>query len=144
MTSHSSDPNLVIGTFFATTTSPPFCIHRRDVDRAIKQAIKTLGLTSYGYTPELVSTHSYRAGGAMAMHLQGISRDTIRKMGRWSSDTFLIYIHKQISAFATNISKIMSRDLVYKKVQGNQRTLAHMPAHRPTVAPTLLRAQRTT
>jgi hypothetical protein len=46
-----------------------------------------------GFTAAFVSSHSLRAGGAMAMKLNGEDRDTIRKQqGRWlgSSDTFLV------------------------------------------------------
>ncbi len=45
------------------------------------------------------------AGTTMAMHLNGVQHDTIQKMGRWSSNTFLMYIHKQILAFSAGLSK---------------------------------------
>jgi hypothetical protein len=50
-----------------------------------------------------ISSHSLRAGGAL--HLNNIPTHTIRKMGRWSSDTFLDYIHKQIAELAATINK---------------------------------------
>ena len=46
---------------------------------------------------DLVGDHSLRAGGAMALKLHGYDDTTIMKMGRWTSLTFLEYIHNQIS-----------------------------------------------
>ena len=54
----------------------------------------------------------------MAMHLNGVSRDTIRKMGRWSSDTFLMYIHEQISAFSVGVSKKMAKEIGWHNIEG--------------------------
>jgi len=54
----------------------------------------------------------------MAMHLNKIDRDTIRKMGRWSSDTFLMYIHEQISAFSLGVSKKMSTEIGWHNIEG--------------------------
>ena len=56
-----------------------------------------------------VSTHSLRSGGATAMFLNGVDEITIKKMGRWSSDTFLIYIQEQLSLFSKGISEKMSK-----------------------------------
>jgi hypothetical protein len=65
----------------------------------IKTAVCALKLDEKGFPPESVSSHSLLVVGAMAMHLNNIDRDKIRKQGRWSLDTFLMYIHEQISAF---------------------------------------------
>ena len=54
----------------------------------------------------------------MAMHLNGIHRDTIRKQGRWSSDTFLMYIHEQISAFSAGLSAKMSQHIGWFNIAG--------------------------
>ena len=64
----------------------------------------------------------------MAMHLNGVSRDTIRKMGRWSSDTFLMYIHEQISAFSTGVSKKMATEIGWHNVEGPVVTDGHTAA----------------
>jgi hypothetical protein len=45
----------------------------------------------------------------MAMHLNNIDRDKIRKQGPWSSDTFLMFIHEQISTFSTGLAMKMSQ-----------------------------------
>ena len=88
------------------------------INTAVKTATKALKLHLCGFTANLVSSHSLRAGGAMAMKLNGEDRDTIRKQGRWSSDTFLMYIHEQIAAFSTGISKRMSRHIPFINLKG--------------------------
>jgi hypothetical protein len=77
----------------------------------IKSAVCALNLDKKGFPPEAVSSHLLRTGGAMAMHNNDIDRDKIQKQGRWSSDTFLIYIHEQISAFLAGLSAKMSRNI---------------------------------
>jgi hypothetical protein len=86
----------------------------------VKSAVRSLGLDKKGFPPEAVSSHSLRAGGAMAMHLNHIDRDTIRKQGRWSSDTFLMYIHEQIAAFSAGLSSKMSRNIGWFNMEGPQ------------------------
>ena len=79
------------------------------MNKAVKTATKALKLHLCGFSADLVSSHSLPAGGAKAMkELNGEDRDTIRKQGRWSSDTFLMYIHEQIAAFSSGIYKRMS------------------------------------
>ena len=47
----------------------------------IKAAVIAMGLDKKGFPPNSISSHSLHAGGAMAMHLNGIPRDTIHKQG---------------------------------------------------------------
>ena len=54
----------------------------------------------------------------MAMHLNGCTTLDIQKQGRWSSTTFLDYIHEQISAFAAGVSERMSRDIPFHHIAG--------------------------
>ena len=88
------------------------------ISKAIKLAAGEVGLCRLGYEPDDVSSHSLRAGGAMAMHLNKIDTITIRKMGRWKSDTFLMYIHEQISAFAAGVSLKMSNAIPFRHIAG--------------------------
>ena len=89
-----------------------------DINKAIKLAVTSLGLEKKGFPPSAVSSHSLRAGGAKAMHLNGASPLAIRKMGRWSSDTFLMYIHEQIAAFSEGMSTAMSTKIEWRNIAG--------------------------
>jgi hypothetical protein len=93
-------------------------ISPNDINQALKQAAAAIGLFKLGYCKNDISSHSLRAGGAMAMHLNGCTDLQIRKQGRWRSDTFLMYIHEQISAFATGVSCLMSNDIQFRPIAG--------------------------
>lgn len=47
-----------------------------------------------GFFPDSISGHSLRAGGATSLAASGVPADRIQAMGRWSSDSFRIYIRK--------------------------------------------------
>ena len=93
-------------------------INQRDINKAVKDAAEAIGLTKLGYTRDDVSSHSLRAGGAMAMHLNGVSPEAIKKHGRWKSNTFLMYIHEQISAFTAGLSTKMSNAIPFRNIAG--------------------------
>ena len=78
--------------------------------------VTTLQLHKKGIDPDLVGAHSLRAGGAMALKLHGFDDTTIMKMGRWTSLTFLMYIHTQIAHLGKDISKAMSTELPFLNI----------------------------
>ena len=88
------------------------------INEALKTSVVALNLVAKGFPPTAVSSHSLRAGGAMAMHLNGCSPIQIRKQGRWSSDTFLMCIHEQVAAFSAGISKKMATDIQWRNIAG--------------------------
>ena len=69
-----------------------------------------------GIDPDLVGVHSLRAGGAMALKLHGVDDSTIMKIGRWTSMTFLMYIHNQIAHINKDLSRKMSRPLPFLNI----------------------------
>ena len=83
---------------------------------ALQRAVLALDLKSNGIDVSLISLHSFRAGGAMALKLAGYSDTTIMKFGRWKSLTFLQYIHNQIAHISTGVSKSMSTKLDYTNI----------------------------
>lgn len=53
----------------------------------LKKGVKQLGLN-----PEFFSPHSFRIGAATAAAMAGVSDDEIKKLGRWKSSAFRLYI----------------------------------------------------
>ena len=104
---HTQDQNTCLSTYF-NSLGQPQQIRPRNVNDHLKLTVKLLGLPAFGITPDLVSSHSLRAGGAMAMHLNGVPPLTIKKQGRWSSNTFMQYIHEQLGAFTMGVAARMS------------------------------------
>ena len=88
----------------------------RDVNVAVRWAAWKDGLFERGYSKSRVSSHSLRAGGAMALKLNGETDSTIKIMGRWSSDTFITYIHSQIGALTAGLSIKMAREIMFHNV----------------------------
>ena len=82
----------------------------------IRQAVHDLKLSCTGINADLIGVHSLRAGGAMALKLQGASDTTIMKIGRWTSLTFLQYIHNQIAHLNKNISLQMSQKITFQNI----------------------------
>ena len=83
------------------------------VRAVVRSAVRVLGLSQQGIEPKNVGSHSLRAGGAMAMKLNGCDLITIMKQGRWTSLTFLTYIHNQIAHLGANISHRMANPVPF-------------------------------
>jgi hypothetical protein len=87
-----------------------------DIITCVRSAAKLLKLDRQGIDPDLIGAHSLRAGGAMALRLHGYADTVIMKMGRWTSLTFLQYIHTQIAHLSEDISKKMSIPLPFLNI----------------------------
>jgi hypothetical protein len=88
----------------------------QDIGIAVQWGATCDCLLTRGYTLDRISSHSLRAGGAMAMKLSGASNSTIMRVGRWSSLTYLTYIHLQISALTAGLSKLMATQVRLQNV----------------------------
>jgi hypothetical protein len=84
--------------------------------RQLRSAVKTLNLQAQGIDPDLIGVHSLRAGGAMLLKLHGEEDTTIMKQGRWSSLTFLMYIHEQIAHLSRDITKKMNTPVPFLNI----------------------------
>ena len=69
-----------------------------------------------------VDTHSFRAGGANALHMAGYMDRQIQKMGRWRSDTFKEYISDQLSTFSDGMSTDMKKTFNFVNIAGGELT----------------------
>ena len=85
---------------------------------AIRRAVISLGLEKHGIVPSRVGTHSFRAGGAMALKFAGADGPDIMKMGRWSGNTFLMYIHDQVAEYSEGWTEKMGVHREYFNLEG--------------------------
>lgn len=90
----------------------------QDITVALRHAGARTGLYHCGYTVKRISSHSLRAGGAMAMKLSGADEGLIKKVGRWSSTTWLTYIHSQISTLTAGLAERMAVSHLFFNVGG--------------------------
>jgi len=73
-------------------------------------------LEAMGYDLTRIGSHSIRSGGASHLKLCGYDEATIKKLGRWSGDTYLRYIQNQIGELTAGIATAMSRILRFHQV----------------------------
>jgi len=88
----------------------------QDLIDFIRLAASSLKLDESGIDSDLLGVHSLRAGGAMALKLHGFSDTIIKKFGRWSSLTFLEYIHNQIAHLSFGVAAHMSVPLPFVNI----------------------------
>ena len=105
--------------------SPGLHVTSTNVVSAVRTAVEASGLLTQGYCLKQVVAHSLRASGAMALKLNGYDKTDIMKFGRWSSTTFLTYIHSQIGALSAGVANRMSRRIAFFNVSGE--SLLHAP-----------------
>ena len=91
-------------------------VQPEQIRSALHETVNDLDLKASGIDISLISLHSFRAGGAMALKLNGHSDTTIMKFGRWKSLTFLQYIHNQIAHISAGVSKSMSTNLNFTNI----------------------------
>ena len=68
-----------------------------DIRVNVKISIVSLGLEKHGIMSNRVLSYSLRSRGAMEIKFSGADNHDTKNMGRWSSDTFLIYVHDQLA-----------------------------------------------
>ena len=66
-------------------------------------------LAAKAFPAERMGTHLLQVGGTIDMKVNEESDQNIKKMDRWSTDTFLMYIHEQISHLTKVISNKVSQ-----------------------------------
>jgi hypothetical protein len=113
---HTPNSKTIISTYFDSAICPGKLIRVTDINSVLKAAVTRLDMKKHGFQVAQISSHSLRAGSAMALHVNNIPAHTIRKMGRWSSDTFLDYIHKQIAVFSAGLSTAMGKNVFFHNI----------------------------
>jgi len=74
---------------------------------AVQDAIPLCGDDTTGYKEEDVGSHSLRSGGAL--YIYGHDAMAIQRAGRWTSDTFMTYIHSQLDVVSRGLSDAMAK-----------------------------------
>jgi hypothetical protein len=115
LTNHGTTDNLICDVW-VQDSADWYQITATDMIRDIRLAVTNANLHHSGIDPDLVGVHSLRAGGAMALKLTGADDTTIMKMGRWTSLTFLQYVHEQIAHLSADLSQQMSTQLEFTNI----------------------------
>ena len=105
---HGAVPNAPICSYYTSPRTPPSSISSRHITATLRLEATKIGFQTLGFYPHEIGSHSLRSGGAMTLHLAGISEHTIKIIGRWRSDAFLIYLQGQIASFTTGVASAMA------------------------------------
>jgi hypothetical protein len=87
-----------------------------EIRSTIRQGATLDNLEAYGYDLKRIGSHSLRSGGAMRLKLAGCDDDIIKKIGRWSSNTYLRYIQTQIGELTADLATAMAQTLRFHHV----------------------------
>jgi integrase len=117
----------IISTYFNSPNASGYTISATTINSTIRAAATHLKLHQSGFPLNRLSSHSLRAGGAMALHQAGIQSYVIQKLGRWSSDTFMTYIQNQLSSFSLDLALKMSTQQPFHNLVGASPTLTIQP-----------------
>lgn len=101
---------------FHDRAGQPQRITATDIRTGVRRAALRTGLAQQGYDLARIGSHSLRSGGAVALKLAGYDSDMIKKLGRWSSNTYLLYIQSQIAQLTAGVAKAMHTRLQYHNV----------------------------
>ena len=94
---------------------------------AMKDTIEAISEDLLHIKKSEIGRHSIRSGAAMAMFLSNCSVCQIIMIGRWSSDAFLRYIHKQVEQSSHNVSKQTVTQLFHRHIPANTTpTVSHL------------------
>jgi hypothetical protein len=86
------------------------------INAVLKLAAFRTQLYSQGYPLKRIGAHSIRASGAMALKLNGVADSQIQKLGRWRSQTWLTYLHSQISTLTAGLSARMATPILFYNI----------------------------
>ena len=93
----------------------------QDIITTLRNAVKAHGEDDLRIYQHEIGTHLIRSGAAMAMYLGGVPVFAIMMIGRWSSDTFMKYIRKQIEQFTFDVSTRMLKMQHFRHVPDHPR-----------------------
>ncbi len=109
-------------------------VTQKQVKDALRDGVKSYGESKLRIGVEEVGTHSIRSGAAMAMYLGGLPVYAIQLIGRWSSDSFMKYLRKQIEEFTLGISTKMLTMQVFRHVPSHALTNPQEPEYGMTAS----------
>ena len=78
-------------------------VQRTNITATIRIIIWVVG-TAIGFTPTYISVRYLQAGGSMALLTEIVDPDTTRILGRWRSDTILLYLHTTSNSFTDDLA----------------------------------------
>ena len=89
---HNAPPDTPICTYYAAPGAAPKSVIGSDIVLHLRATVRKIGFQRLGSNDHEIGSHSLRSGGAKTLHQARIIDSTIKTIGRWRSDAFLIYL----------------------------------------------------
>ena len=105
---NNADPSNPICCYLHDTSGLHASINSHYITATLRLEASKIGFQKLGFYPHEIGSHSLRSDGAMTLHLAGIFEHTIKIIGRWRSDAFLIYLQGQIASFTKGVAAAMA------------------------------------
>ena len=113
--------NLNINALVSSESNKLKYVSSKTILGQLRTATKSTGEERLGLQANRIGTHSIRSDAAMAMHLAGVSGETIQMVGRWRSRTFMRYLCTQVPDTTLGVATRMTNRQTFF-------TVAHDPA----------------
>jgi len=108
-----ASPDTLICTFREAKSLPWQFVRDKDIVKVVKDALLAPDLWNLRFSKEEVGLHSLHTGGAMALYINQCSALEIQRAGRWTSTTFLEYIHSQLAITSQGLAQAMLTETLF-------------------------------
>jgi hypothetical protein len=99
-----TDINSPVCTYFDYKLGRLAEVNATDMLLYLRETCQAMGSERVGYSSNQIGNKSIRSGCAMALFINDTSVPMIMMAGRWSSDSFLVYIRPQVLEWSGNLS----------------------------------------
>ena len=104
---NNAPPNTPICCYYVSEGAAPKYPTGTNIVDLLRATAKHIGFQRLVFSPYEIGSHALRSGGAMNLHQAHISYNTIKIIGRWRSEAFLIYLQGQLAKLTKGVSKAM-------------------------------------
>ena len=106
---NDANPDTHICTCYISSSTLPSPVSSRHITSTLRIIAKKIGLKKLGFYLHEIGSHLLWSGGAtMTLHLSRIPEHTIKIIGQWHSDAFLIYLQEHMVSFTKGVAVAIS------------------------------------
>ena len=105
---HDAPPDTHSCTYYVAPGSAKKSVTGSNIVFYLHATARKIGFQRLGFHAHEISSHSLRSGSAMTLHQAHVPSSTIKIVGTWRSDAFLIYLQGQVATFTKGVSKAMA------------------------------------
>ena len=106
---HNVDTDTTIYSYFPATGAFPRSMTSTNIVSLPRLHAAKLGSQRLGFYPHKIRSHSLCSGGSMTLHQAHIPGSTIKIIGQWHSDDFLISLQGWVATFTKGVATAMAK-----------------------------------